>query len=323
MAITTSDYLNQLRTDKQDLVDNLTEQGIEGLTGDETFTELVPKVLDIQTGGGDLDWNALGLQDFEDFCNEKYQETEDIKNNWNSSISSMYSKYEGSSIAFFPTVDVSHVTNFSRAFYNCKNLLMTGDFVMPNCTNINNAFYSCTSIVSIGNLSFTSVSNSSYAFNSCSNLKEIKSIQGNFTGDMGGMFSGCSSLKVAPLLNTSGVTTVASMFANCSSLETIPQYDTGSVKSMAYMFNGSGNLKNVPVLDTSSVTNFQWMFRNVNSLTDESLNNILQMCINATNYTGTKTLSQLSISSSKYPASKIQSLSNYQDFINAGWTIGY
>lgn len=50
---TTSDYLTQLQQDREDLVDNLEEKGITGLTGDETFTELVPEVLNIETGGGE------------------------------------------------------------------------------------------------------------------------------------------------------------------------------------------------------------------------------------------------------------------------------
>lgn len=48
--MTTSDYLEQLQQDKSDLVDNLTTKGITGLTGDETFTELVPEVLNIPAG---------------------------------------------------------------------------------------------------------------------------------------------------------------------------------------------------------------------------------------------------------------------------------
>ena len=47
---TTSDYLSQLQQDREDLVDNLETKGITGLTGDETFTELVPEVLNIQGG---------------------------------------------------------------------------------------------------------------------------------------------------------------------------------------------------------------------------------------------------------------------------------
>ena len=49
---TIAEQLTQLTSDRDDLVTNLTTQGITGLTGDETYTELVPKVLDISTGGG-------------------------------------------------------------------------------------------------------------------------------------------------------------------------------------------------------------------------------------------------------------------------------
>ena len=65
------------------------------------------------------------------------------------------------------------------------------------------------------------------------------------------------------------------------------------------------------------------MFTGCVKLTDNSLNNILQICINATLYTGTKTLYTLGFRSNKYSVERIQALSNYQAFIDAGWTIGY
>lgn len=43
------DKLTQLEQDRQDLIANLTTMGISELTGDETFTELVPLVLDIES----------------------------------------------------------------------------------------------------------------------------------------------------------------------------------------------------------------------------------------------------------------------------------
>ena len=49
---TISEQLTQLASDRDDLVTNLTTKGITGLTGDETFTELVPEVLNIPGGGG-------------------------------------------------------------------------------------------------------------------------------------------------------------------------------------------------------------------------------------------------------------------------------
>ena len=47
---TTEQYLNQLVSDKSNLVNNLTTKGVEASI-DETFTSLVPKVLDISGGG--------------------------------------------------------------------------------------------------------------------------------------------------------------------------------------------------------------------------------------------------------------------------------
>lgn len=49
---TTSDYLNQLKADKQALIDNLKAQGVE-VSNNATFTELSPKVLDISGGSFD------------------------------------------------------------------------------------------------------------------------------------------------------------------------------------------------------------------------------------------------------------------------------
>ena len=73
---TTADYLNQLRTDKQALVDNLNTQGVPA-SSNETFTTLVPKVLDIVGGGTDTgaykvssveEMNALTDMDNGDLC---------------------------------------------------------------------------------------------------------------------------------------------------------------------------------------------------------------------------------------------------------------
>ena len=52
------------------------------------------------------------------------------------------------------------------------------------------------------------------------------------------------------------------------------------------------------------------------------LNNILGMCANATNYANDKEIRKLGLKADYYSESDFESLSNYQDFINAGWTIG-
>lgn len=99
------------------------------------------------------------------------------------------------------------------------------------------------------------------------------------------------------------------------------QLDTSNVTNMSYLFSGCTNLTTIPLLDTSKVTNMQYMFDDCINLTDESLNNILMMCKNATSYTDTKTLKYLGLISAQ--ANKCKTLSNYQAFLNAGWTTGY
>lgn len=138
----------------------------------------------------------------------------------------------------------------------------------------------------------------------------------------------CSSfynLKKVSFKNTNRITDMSFLFYNCNELEEIDfsKVNTSKVKNMQQMFYNCISLKDVPIFNTSSVTNFSNMFGLCSLLSDESVNNILQMCINATSYSSTKKLSTLGFSSSSYTSSRIQSLSNYQSFINAGWTIGY
>ena len=182
-------------------------------------------------------------------------------------------------------------------------------------------------------------------FKDCTNLQTIPLLDTSKVTNMDSMFSDCINLTEIPLLNTNNVTDMSAMFYNCTNLTTIPQLDTSSVKSMLHMFNGCTNLITIPLLNTSKVTNMQFMFSGCTSLTeipllntgkvtkmqsmfigctslsDESLNNILAMCANATSYTSTKTLKYIGLTSDQ--ATKCTTLSNYSAFTSAGWTTGY
>ena len=154
-------------------------------------------------------------------------------------------------------------------------------------------------------------------------ITEIKNV--NFDGitNMFQLFAGLSYLKTIPNMDTTNVTNMPNMFEGCNQIKIVPSLNTGKVTNMSRMFCYCYNLETVPILDTSSVTNLFNMFYNCYKLSDESLDNILIMCINATSYTSTKNLATLGLSSTYYPASKIELLPHYQDFIGAGWTIGY
>jgi len=137
------------------------------------------------------------------------------------------------------------------------------------------------------------------------------------------MFTGCYCLQYIPLLDTSNTIYMQQMFQSCFCLLFVPQFNTQKVKNFESIFYQCASLTDVPILNTSSASNMTNMFRECTSLTDTSLDNILQMCIGATSYTGTKTLARLGFASTNYPSSRIQALPHYQDFIDAGWTIGY
>lgn len=145
--------------------------------------------------------------------------------------------------------------------------------------------------------------------------------------NMDSCFYSAHSFSIMPSLNTSKVTNMKQTFRDCRALQIVPPLNTGKVTTMQNMFTNCYSLKTVPLFDTSSInssTSFSGMFNNCIKLTDASLDNILQMCVNATGYPGTKTLYAMGfINKGVYPVSRIEALPHYQDFIDAGWTIGY
>ena len=162
--------------------------------------------------------------------------------------------------------------------------------------------------------------------------------------DMSNKFYNNKNLVYMPLVDTSNVTTMYKAFQGCSRLNTIPLLDVSNVKSMnsafsgtilisvpllntakaenfGYMFNQCTELVNVPQLDTNLVTFMYGMFTGCSNLSNDSLNNILAMCTSAISYTRTKTLKEIGLSQTQ--AETCMTLSNYQAFLDAGWTTGY
>lgn len=141
--------------------------------------------------------------------------------------------------------------------------------------------------------------------------------------DLSNKFQNDYKLTFMPLVDTSTTTKMSNLFQHCYGLQSVALLDTSNVTLMNNMFYNCYSLKDLPLLNTSKVTGLGGIFSNCHSFTDKSLNNILQMCINATSYTATKTLYQIGLRSTDYPVERIQALPSYQDFIDAGWTIGY
>lgn len=188
-------------------------------------------------------------------------------------------------------------------------------------TSLANKFSYNTTLKYMPLVDTSNTTNMNSMFEGCSNLLKVPLLDTSKVTKMQSMFAYCSLLTTIPQIDTSKVTTMFSMFQSCKKLKSIPQINTQNVDSMFVMFIDCGNLEDVPVLDTTKVTTILHMFTGCSSLSNDSLNNIMQMCIGAIKYTGTKTLKEIGLTSAQ--ATTCQSLNNYQAFLDAGWTTGY
>lgn len=257
----TADYLAQLQQDREDLVDNLEAKGITGLSGDETFTELVPEVLNIPSGSSGVDWSDIGYTNQPALIDYLHREALSILNSWNPSNPHTYEGRTG--IVSVPTLDLSNMskTDCVNMFKNCSGLIsISNTFVAPNYKEW---------------------------FNGCSNLLTIDI--SNF------------STENWVLGSTNGAW--ARMFQDCTKLTHI-------------------NFGNFVKFDPTKVDNIYMMFSNTLNLDNDTLNQILKLCILVgPNISATsRKISVMGISSNNY-LTIIPTLSNYNDFISAGWSL--
>ena len=236
-----------------------------------------------------------------------------------SDVSAMFK--DCTNLTTIPQLDTSSVTSMDSMFMNCTNLQTIPLLDTSKVTNMNSMFSDCINLTEIPQLDTSNVTAMDGIFSSCTNLTTIPQLDTSSVKSMFHMFKDCTNLQTIPLLDTSSVTSMFHMFNGCTNLTTIPQLDTSKITNMKYTFNGCTSLTEIPLLNTGKVTNMQSMFIGCTSLSDESLNNILAMCANATSYTSTKTLKYIGLTSDQ--ATKCTTLSNYQAFTAAGWTTGY
>ena len=180
-----------------------------------------------------------------------------------------------------------------------------------------------TSIPENALLDFSNGTIFSSMFSDCSALSVIPQINTASGTNFSGMFRNCSSIVTIPLLSTSNGTNFSQMFYACSSLVEIPQLNTSKLTSAASMFRNCSSLTTVPILDFSATTaaaSFASMFEGCNSLSSESLNNILASL--ATSKVSTnKQLSYIGLTRDQ--AITCTGLSNWAALSAKGWTTGY
>ena len=253
------------------------------------------------------------------------------------------------------------ITSANNAFYYCDKLeeLILG---LPCCNNLGmayagkNALNGCRfeiymGIVSTGpNLTFRCdhtkiASESHFDVERCTNMAEsfrnseidmedsmliLKGTLSNmYTGfSCERLFYGCNFPNGTSEIDITSVSNAQQMFGNCIFGNNI--CDMSDIKFGSDLQNYYKMFENCPTLHT--ITGLQWplygtnftdMFISTPNLDDATINSLLDFFAHANAYAGTKTLYEVGFRSSDYTAARIQALSNYSDFIAAGWTIGY
>lgn len=207
--------------------------------------------------------------------------------------------FENSTFTNAPKISTSNVIDMSRLFYNCSNLVEAPNYDTINVIDMSDMFAVCFNVVTIPNY------NTSNVINMCE------------------MFGGTAKLTSVPNFDTSKVVNMVGMFAQSPNLTTIPNFDTSNVTGMSGMFSSCYNLTDVPQLNTSKVTNMSHMFAVCNNLSNESIQNIINMCLNSNITTSTyKNLNNTNqyspLAYSKFDSSYY--MNRWTDLSNAGWS---
>ena len=293
---TTNDYLIQLQNDKATLVDNLTTMGVTA-SDDETFTELVPKILDIESGS-DVEITDASYLFYSGARISSLIELLGICKNA-TLCTSMFQNARTASIDL-SNFNTSNVTDMSSMFQSCINLtsLDLSNFNTSNVTNMSSMFNSCVdlSTLNLSNFNTSNVTTMHSMFYNCQSLTEID--LSNFDTSsvvfFSYMFYNCLKLVSVKLNNsiTSVTQSMNNMFQNCQMLSSIDlsNFDTSSVNALANMFYGCTNLTKIDISKFTSkeLINNASMFYNCSKLATLIINNPSLFKMTSTNMlTGT------------------------------------
>ena len=260
MSIAT--YLTALDRDRDALAVNLTTKGVPA-SSSETFTTLVPKVLDIPSGGGSgIEWNSSFT-----INNSTYLEM-GLKEITIKDIEIINSaKTQGYQYAFYMMRNLEKITcenvvfpDLCLYFFNYSYLTKIKEITIKNCrfpssSSANSMFsklYTLTKLT-LNGFDTTNVTTLDNMFiNAPAQITGTNTITaGSSLTRIDSMFYGCTGLEKDVDLSgmvCPNVTNLNQMFYGCTSIETIDLSNiTGTVTNISNAFNGCTSLKTIDI----------------------------------------------------------------------------
>lgn len=190
---TTADYLNQLKTDKDNLVKNLKGKGVSA-SDSEKFTSLVSKV------------NDISFPEIHDasylFYNKARQDEFDTIISLCKNITNAKCMFQSAGLASLDlsSFNTENVTNMEEMFRDCRGItaLDLSNFNTSNVTNMTYMFRGMSNLTNLNISSFDTSKNKnfSYMFESCkfTNL-DLSFFDTSSATNFSGMFYSCSKLE--------------------------------------------------------------------------------------------------------------------------------
>lgn len=261
MSIAT--YLTALDRDRDALAVNLTTKGVPA-SSSETFTTLVPKVLDIPSGGGSgIKWNSSFT-----INNSIYLEM-GLKELTIKDIEIINSpKTEGYQYAFYAMRNLEKITcenvvfpDLCLYFFNYSHLTKIKEITIKNCRFASNTIMadymfsklSTLTKLTLNGFDMTNVTTLGNMFlNTPAQITGTNTITaGSSLTKVDSMFYGCTGLEKDVDLSgmvCPNVTNLNQMFYGCTSIETIDLSNiTGTIIIISNAFNGCTSLKTIDI----------------------------------------------------------------------------
>jgi len=172
----------------------------------------------------------------------------------------MMARAKGNQVIDVSDIDVSGLTDFSRAFSSLEKVeIIYGldNWNTTKATNMDNMFFYCTSLkeIDLSGFDTSNVTSMNGLFSFCHDLEDIELgfFDTSHVKNMSNMFNNCKSIKEVDMtsFDTSSVEMMNSMFKNCKSLERVDMrgLDVSNVRECFGMFFQCDSLKKVDGFD--------------------------------------------------------------------------